>query len=87
MDRKRPWEALPNLALANIFCRTSIKDRSHNIPFVCRSWAHAARHPPCWASMVAENHYFPGADRKSRWRRRRDFYLFLPISHFRRRHS
>ncbi|KAL7156369.1 hypothetical protein ABFS83_02G004700 [Erythranthe nasuta] len=60
MDRKRPWEALPNLALANIFCRTSIKDRSHNIPFVCRSWAHAARHPPCWASMVAENHYFPG---------------------------
>ncbi|KAG8368046.1 hypothetical protein BUALT_Bualt15G0004700 [Buddleja alternifolia] len=50
-----PWEALPSLALLNIFCRTSIRDRSHNIPFVCTSWAHAARHPLCWASMNAEN--------------------------------
>ncbi|KAI3446297.1 hypothetical protein Pfo_002962 [Paulownia fortunei] len=56
MPQESPWEALPSLALSNIFCRTSIKDRSHNIPFVCRSWAHAARHPHCWASMIAENY-------------------------------
>ncbi|KAK6159610.1 hypothetical protein DH2020_006924 [Rehmannia glutinosa] len=56
MHQKSQWEALPNLALANIFSKTSITDRSHSIPFVCKSWAHAARHPHCWASMVAENH-------------------------------
>lgn len=56
MHHQRPWEALPNLSLSNIFRRTSIKDRSHHIPFVCRSWAHAARDPHCWASMIAQNH-------------------------------
>ncbi|KAL3613924.1 hypothetical protein CASFOL_041998 [Castilleja foliolosa] len=56
MHHNSIWETLPNLALADIFCRTSIKDRSHSIPFVCRSWAHAVSHPHCWASMVAQNH-------------------------------
>ncbi|GFP89086.1 F-box/LRR-repeat protein at3g48880 [Phtheirospermum japonicum] len=56
MNHHSAWDTLPNLALANIFCRTSIKDRSNNIPFVCRSWAHAVSHPHCWASMVAQNH-------------------------------
>ncbi|KAK4437598.1 hypothetical protein Salat_0093800 [Sesamum alatum] len=57
-----PWEALPSLALANIFCRLSIIDRARNVPLVCRSWAHATRHPHCWASMIAENFGNSAAD-------------------------
>ncbi|XP_057769194.1 uncharacterized protein LOC130989251 [Salvia miltiorrhiza] len=53
------WEALPSLALAHIFSKLSITDRSRTIPFVCRSWARAARHPPCWVSMIAETHSPP----------------------------
>lgn len=59
MQQEKQWDALPSLALANIFCRTSLTDRSRAIPFVCRSWACAAGHPPCWASMIADNHYPP----------------------------
>ncbi|KAH6824351.1 hypothetical protein C2S53_005751 [Perilla frutescens var. hirtella] len=56
MHQEKQWEALPSLALANIFCRISITDRSRSVPFVCKSWARAAHHPPCWASMIADNH-------------------------------
>ncbi|KAL1554470.1 putative F-box/LRR-repeat protein 23 [Salvia divinorum] len=54
MQHERQWEALPSLALAHIFRKISITDRSRTIPFVCRSWARAARHPPCWAFMIAD---------------------------------
>lgn len=52
---QRPWDALPSTALLNIFCKTSIKDRFDNIPFVCKSWAYASADPHCWASMIAES--------------------------------
>ncbi|KAL2537837.1 putative F-box/LRR-repeat protein 19 [Forsythia ovata] len=57
MKHQRPWDALPSSALLNIFYRTSIKDRSRNIPLVCKSWAHASGHPHCWVSMIADNYY------------------------------
>lgn len=58
-QRWRPWDALPSAALVNIFCRIPIKDRFHNLSLVCKSWADACGHPQCWASMVADSHYYP----------------------------
>ncbi|CAI9782019.1 unnamed protein product [Fraxinus pennsylvanica] len=65
---QRPWDALPSTALLNIFCKTSIKDRFDNIPFVCKSWAHASAHPHCWASMIAEPESDSFERRSPTWR-------------------
>ncbi|CAH9106897.1 unnamed protein product [Cuscuta epithymum] len=53
---KATWDNLPNLAISNIFCKSSIEDRLFNLPFVCKSWAHVSRDPRCWASMIADTH-------------------------------
>ncbi|KAM7475183.1 hypothetical protein LguiB_022426 [Lonicera macranthoides] len=55
MDDNRPWDALPSLALVNIFQRIPIKDRIQHVQLVCSSWAHASRDPRCWTSMVPDS--------------------------------
>lgn len=54
---EQEWDSLPNAVLLNIFCKSTLKDRIYNIPFVCKSWAQASGHPHCWASMLQQSHF------------------------------
>ncbi|WOL10047.1 F-box/LRR-repeat protein [Canna indica] len=47
-ERARRWEDMPADCLVAIFQRLALDDLTVGVPFVCKSWARAAREPGCW---------------------------------------
>lgn len=72
----RPWDALPSAALVNVFCRIPIRDRFHNLSLVCKSWADACCHSQCWASMVADSHYYSKSSAIDDYAFLKDYYPY-----------
>ncbi|XP_020682651.1 F-box/LRR-repeat protein At3g48880 [Dendrobium catenatum] len=51
MDSRISWSEMEINCLAEIFMKLGLDDLTLVVPFVCRSWLAAVRHPLCWKKL------------------------------------
>ncbi|XP_031502402.1 F-box/LRR-repeat protein At3g48880-like isoform X1 [Nymphaea colorata] len=50
-SEKRKWDEMDEDILIVIFQKIDLEDLLLGVPFVCRSWREASKHPLCWRSL------------------------------------